>query len=159
MLFGQHPRGEGVFVVARQDRDARLAQDRPLVERRRDDVHRAAGLRRAGGDGAGVGVQALERGSVEGILQAVAVVEGVAKRHGTEALANAYLNYLYTPQAQDIEAQNGYRPRDPSILAKYSAKFPSITLFTIDDVFGGWQAAQKKHFADNGTFDQIYSGN
>jgi len=86
----------------------------------------------------------------------VAVVEGVAKRHGTEAVATAYLSYLYTPQAQEIEAQNGYRPRNAAILAKYSERFPAISLFTIDDVFGGWTKAQATYFADGGVFDQIY---
>jgi sulfate transport system substrate-binding protein len=63
---------------------------------------------------------------------------------------------LYTPEAQEIEAKNYYRPRDPQILAKYASQFPKLKLFTVDDTFGGWQKAQATHFADGGVFDQIY---
>lgn len=86
----------------------------------------------------------------------VAVVDKVADRHGTRALAQAYLDYLYSEQGQDIAARNYYRPRLKSAAKKYEQQFPKITLFTIDEVFGGWQKAQKTHFADNGIFDQIY---
>ena len=86
----------------------------------------------------------------------VAVVDEVVDRKGTRKLAEAYINYLYSPQGQEIAAQNFYRPRNPDIAAKYSAQFPALKLVTIDDAFGGWAKAQKKHFADGGSFDQIY---
>lgn len=87
----------------------------------------------------------------------VAVVETHAKKHGTLEVAKAYLEYLYSAEGQDIAGRNGYRPRDPVVAAKYSSKFPKINLVTIDETFGGWQKAQKKHFAEGGVFDQIYS--
>ena len=87
----------------------------------------------------------------------VAVVDKVTVGHGTRALAQAYLEYLYTPAAQEIIAQNFYRPRDPTVAAKYGKQFPPLTLVTIDDSFGGWKAAHAKHFADGGTFDQIFA--
>jgi len=71
-------------------------------------------------------------------------------------VAEAYLNYLYTPEGQEIAAKNYYRPTLDSVAKKYEAQFPKINLVKIDDVFGGWQKAQKTHFADGGTFDQIY---
>jgi sulfate transport system substrate-binding protein len=71
-------------------------------------------------------------------------------------VAEAYLQYLYTPEGQEIAARHHYRPRDPKVAARYANTFAQTTLFTIDEVFGGWQAAQKTHFADGGTFDQIY---
>ena len=86
----------------------------------------------------------------------VAVVDRVAKRRGTEAVAKAYLDYLYTPEGQEIAARNFFRPRLAAVAEKYSSQFPKLNLFTIDDLFGGWQKAQKAHFADGGTFDQIY---
>ena len=86
----------------------------------------------------------------------VAVVDGVVDRHGTRALAQAYLEYLYTPEAQEIAARHYYRPRDPAVAKKYAAAFPQVRLVTIDETFGGWQKAQKTHFADGGVFDQIY---
>ena len=86
----------------------------------------------------------------------VAVVEKNAKKHGTEKLATAYLNYLYSPEAQDIAGKNFYRPRDAKALAKWSKNFPAINLVTIDKDFGGWTKAQKTHFDDGGTFDQVY---
>ncbi len=85
----------------------------------------------------------------------VAVVEKVAKRHGTEAIAKAYLEYLYTPVGQEIAAKNHFRPRLETVTQKYAADFPKLTLFTIDEVFGGWAKAHKTHFADGGVFDQI----
>jgi sulfate transport system substrate-binding protein len=88
----------------------------------------------------------------------VAVVDSNAKKHGTQALAEAYLKFLYTPAAQEIIARNFYRPRLASVEAKYSAQFPKLKLFTIDDTFGGWRAAQKRFFADGGVFDQIGPG-
>jgi len=86
----------------------------------------------------------------------VTVVDKNVDRHGTRAVAEAYLRFLYTPQAQEIIAQNYYRPRDPAVAKKYADKFPKIRLVTIDDPFGGWDKAQATHFGDGGTFDQIY---
>lgn len=86
----------------------------------------------------------------------VAVIDKVVERRKTGAVAQAYLEYLYSDVGQEIVAKHYYRPHSPTILAKYAAQFPQITLFTIDDVFGGWQRAQKEHFADGGTFDNIY---
>ena len=86
----------------------------------------------------------------------VAVVDKVVAKKGTKAVADAYLQFLYTPEAQEIAAKNHYRPRDEKVAAKYANTFAKTTLFTIDQVFGGWQKAQKTHFADGGSFDQIY---
>jgi len=86
----------------------------------------------------------------------VAVVDKVVRKRGTEAVAKAYLDYLYTPEGQEIVARNHYRPRLESIARKYAADFPAIKLFTIDELFGGWTKAQKTHFEDGGVFDQIY---
>jgi sulfate transport system substrate-binding protein len=87
----------------------------------------------------------------------VAWVDKNVNKHGTAQVAQAYLKFLYTPQAQDIIGKNFYRPRDPNALAKYKANFPNIPLITIDDpVFGGWKKAQATHFADGGLFDKIY---
>ena len=86
----------------------------------------------------------------------VAVVDRVVDRHGTRAVARAYLEYLYSPEGQEIAAKNHYRPRDAKVAAKYAGTFAKVKLFTIDQAFGGWEAAQKTHFADRGTFDQIY---
>lgn len=87
----------------------------------------------------------------------VAVVDKVVDRKGTRAAAQAYLEYLYTPAAQEIIARNFYRPTDETVAAKYASRFPKLKLVTIDDpIFGGWRKAQKDHFSDGGTFDQIY---
>lgn len=86
----------------------------------------------------------------------VAVVEKNAKKRGTTELAKAYLEYLYSPEAQEIAGKNFYRPRDSKALAKYSKLFPKLNLVTIDGEFGGWKKAQSEHFDDGGTFDQIY---
>ncbi|HLP75834.1 MAG TPA: sulfate ABC transporter substrate-binding protein [Candidatus Paceibacterota bacterium] len=86
-------------------------------------------------------------------------VDRVTKKRGTEALAKAYLEYLYSPEGQEIAAKNFYRPRNEAVVQKYAGKFPKLTLFTIDEVFGGWQKAQKAHFGDSGVFDQIQQGN
>jgi sulfate/thiosulfate transport system substrate-binding protein len=86
----------------------------------------------------------------------VAVVDKVVDRKGTRTAAEAYLNYLYTPEGQEIAAKNHYRPRDTQVAAKYASSFAAVKLFTIDEMFGGWQKTQKTHFADGGTFDQIY---
>lgn len=86
----------------------------------------------------------------------VAVVDKVAKKKGTEKVAEAYLKYLYTKKGQEIAAKNYYRPRDKEVLAKYADQFPNINLVTIDNDFKGWKTAQEKHFNDGGTFDEIY---
>ena len=85
----------------------------------------------------------------------VAVVEKVAKRRGTETVAKAYLEYLYAPEGQAIIAKHHYRPRLESVAQKHEKDFPKLNLFTIDEVFGGWQNAQRTHFSDGGIFDQI----
>jgi sulfate transport system substrate-binding protein len=87
----------------------------------------------------------------------VAVVDKNVDKHGTRAVAQAYLEYLYTPEGQEIAARNFYRPTDAKVAASYAKQFPKLTLFTIDEVFGGWSQAQKTHFADGGVFDQIYT--
>ena len=86
----------------------------------------------------------------------VTIVDTVTARHGTREVATAYLEYLYSPVGQELAAKHHYRPRDPAILAKYASNFATINLFTIDEVFGGWNKAQKQFFADGGVFDQIY---
>jgi sulfate/thiosulfate-binding protein len=86
----------------------------------------------------------------------VAVVDKNVDDHGTRKVAEAYLQFLYSPEGQEIAAKNFYRATDPTIAAKYKSQFPDIPMVTIDDTFGGWQEAQKKHFADGGIFDQIY---
>jgi sulfate transport system substrate-binding protein len=86
----------------------------------------------------------------------VTVVDKVAKKHGVQEVAQAYLEYLYTEEGQKIAAKHYYRPRLATVAAEYAKQFPQVTLFTIDEVFGGWENAQKTHFADGGTFDQIY---
>jgi sulfate transport system substrate-binding protein len=89
----------------------------------------------------------------------VAVVDKVVDKRGSRAVAEAYLAYLYSKEAQEIAARNFYRPRDPDIARKYAANFVQVKLFTIDEVFGGWAKAQREHFAEGGVFDQIYSPN
>jgi sulfate/thiosulfate transport system substrate-binding protein len=86
----------------------------------------------------------------------VAVVDKVVAKKGTKAVAEAYLQFLYTPEGQDIAARHHYRPRDEKVAAKYASRFANVQLFTIDEAFGGWQNAQKTHFNDGGTFDKIY---
>ncbi len=86
----------------------------------------------------------------------VAVVDKVVDKKGYRKEATAYLNFLYSPQGQDIIAKHYFRPRSEAAFKKYNANFRQISLFTIDDVFGGWKAAQKKHFDDGGEFDKIY---
>ncbi len=86
----------------------------------------------------------------------VTVVDKFAKKHGTEKVAEAYLNYLYSDEGQEIIAKNFYRPRNASVLKKHESQYAKVDLFTIDDVFGGWTKAQKTHFSDGGVFDQIY---
>jgi sulfate transport system substrate-binding protein len=86
----------------------------------------------------------------------VALVDTVARRKGTTEVAEAYLQYLYSPAAQEVIAKNYYRPSDAAVAAKYAAKFPKLKLFTIEEKFGGWKDAQARFFADGGVFDQIY---
>jgi sulfate/thiosulfate transport system substrate-binding protein len=86
----------------------------------------------------------------------VTVVDKYADKHGTRSVAEAYLEYLYSPEGQEISAKHYYRPRNVEILKKYEAQFPKLKLFTIDELFGGWAKAQKRHFDDGGVFDQIY---
>ncbi|MGH8762649.1 MAG: sulfate ABC transporter substrate-binding protein [Nitrosospira sp.] len=86
----------------------------------------------------------------------VAVVDKVVDKKGTRAVAEAYLQYLYSDEGQEIAAKNFYRPTNAKIAAKYASQFPAIKLFKIDDAFGGWKNAHKLHFSDGGTFDQIY---
>jgi len=86
----------------------------------------------------------------------VAVVDKVVDKKGTRAAAEAYLQFLYSPEGQEIAARHHYRPRDATVAAKFAGTFAQVKLFTIDEAFGGWQNAQKAHFADGGTFDQIY---
>jgi sulfate transport system substrate-binding protein len=86
----------------------------------------------------------------------VTVVDKFANKHGTKDVAHAYLEFLYSPEGQEIAARHYYRPRLDAVAKRYEAKFPKLELFTIDDVFGGWQKAHVKHFADGALFDQIY---
>jgi sulfate transport system substrate-binding protein len=86
----------------------------------------------------------------------VAIVDAVADKKGTRAVAEAYLRYWYTREGQEIAARNSYRPRDPEIAKQYENSFANVELFTIDEVFGGWAKAQKEHFGEGGVFDQIY---
>ena len=86
----------------------------------------------------------------------VAVVDKVVDRRGTRKVAEAYLEFLYSPEGQEIAAKHYYRPRSEAVRARYAQQFPSLRLFTVDDVFGGWAKAQKTHFGDGGVFDRIY---
>ena len=88
----------------------------------------------------------------------VAVIDKVVDKRGTRAVAEAYLQFLYTPGAQEIAARNGYRPRDPAVLTRHQGSFPALPLFEIERNFGGWAKAQKLFFADGGVFDRIYAG-
>ncbi|WP_421847417.1 sulfate ABC transporter substrate-binding protein [Novosphingobium sp.] len=87
----------------------------------------------------------------------VAVISANARKHGTTEVADAYLRYLYTPEAQTAIAHNFYRPRDPAIAQQFKAQFPEIPMVTIDKDFGGWAKAQKTFFDDGGVFDRIYT--
>ncbi|NLD50004.1 MAG: sulfate ABC transporter substrate-binding protein, partial [Clostridiaceae bacterium] len=89
----------------------------------------------------------------------VTVVDSVADKKGTRKVAEEYLNYLYSDEGQEIAAKHYYRPRNEAVAKKFASQFPQITLFTIDEVFGGWSKAQKEHFDDGGIFDQIYIKN
>ena len=86
----------------------------------------------------------------------VTIIDKNVDRHGTRKLAEAYVKFLYTRKAQEIEAKNYYRPRDPQVAKAFAKKFPALKLYTVDKEFGGWQKAQQVHFADGGVFDQIY---
>jgi sulfate transport system substrate-binding protein len=86
----------------------------------------------------------------------VAVVDKMAAKHGTTEVARAYLQFLYTPEGQEIAAKHYYRPRDPSVAAKYAGQFRKTEMLTVDALFGGWDKAQKVHFDDGGVFDQIF---
>ena len=86
----------------------------------------------------------------------VTIIDKNVDRHGTRKLAEAYVKFLYTKKAQEIEAKNYYRPRDPQVAKAFAKKFPALKLYTVDKEFGGWQKAQQVHFADGGVFDQIY---
>jgi sulfate/thiosulfate-binding protein len=86
----------------------------------------------------------------------VSVVDKIAEKHGTTKVAQAYLEYLYTDEGQEIIAKHHYRPRSEKVAAKYASAFPQLTLYTVDDLFGGWRKAQQTFFADGGIFDQIY---
>ncbi len=87
----------------------------------------------------------------------VAVVDKVVDKRGTRKQAQAYLEYLYSPEGQEIAARHHYRPRDAKVAAKYVRQFAPVQLFTVDELFGGWRLAQKTHFDDGGIFDQIYA--
>ena len=89
----------------------------------------------------------------------VSVVDKVVDKRGTRKVAQAYLEYLYSPEGQEIAARNFYRPRDATVAAKYAKQFAPVKLVTVDADFGGWRAAQKTHFDDGGVFDQIYAPN
>ena len=86
----------------------------------------------------------------------VALIDSVVDRKGTRAIAEAYLEYLYTPEGQDIVARHFFRPTDPAVVDRYSAQFPQMRLFTVDAAFGGWAKAQADHFADGGTYDRLF---
>jgi sulfate/thiosulfate-binding protein len=86
----------------------------------------------------------------------VAIVDKVVDKRGTRKVAQAYLDFLYTEEGQEIAARNFYRPRSERVAARYAKQFPNIALFTVEKAFGGWSRAQKTHFADGGVFDQIY---
>jgi sulfate/thiosulfate-binding protein len=113
-------------------------------------------------DDANLAVQKLGKNKLEIVIPkltiqaepVVALVDKNADKHKTRAAAEAYLRFLWTPEAQAIEAENYYRPRDPAILAKHA--FPAVKTFTLASVFGNWRDVQKQHFADGGIFDQLY---
>lgn len=85
----------------------------------------------------------------------VAIVNKVVDKRGTRKQATAYLNFLYSPEGQEIIAKHYFRPRDPAVAKKYAARFPAIRTFTVEEKFGSWDAVQKTHFADGGVYDQI----
>ena len=87
----------------------------------------------------------------------VAVVDKNVDKKGTRAVAQAYLEYLYSDEGQDLAGRNHYRPSSPKARARYAAQFPQLELFTIDQAFGGWANVSRAHFSDNGHFDRIYA--
>jgi sulfate transport system substrate-binding protein len=87
----------------------------------------------------------------------VALIDGVVDRKGTRAAAEAYLAFLYSPEGQEIGARSFFRPTDPEVLAQHSSEFPTLRLFTVGDVFGGWPVAQKEHFSDGGVYDRLFT--
>jgi sulfate transport system substrate-binding protein len=89
----------------------------------------------------------------------VSLVDKVVKRKGTEVVAQAYLQYLYSDEGQEIAVKHFYRPRSETVSAKYAGQFVKVNLFTIDELLGGWQKAQQVHFADGGVFDEVYKPN
>ena len=89
----------------------------------------------------------------------VSVVDKVVDKHGTRKQAEAYLKWLWSPQAQEIAAQHGLRPRDAAVLAKHAKTFPKVNTFTVEEVFGSWLKAQKEHFDDGALYDQILAAN
>jgi sulfate transport system substrate-binding protein len=103
--------------------------------------------------------------NVEAVVPSVSIlaenpvvwVDKVVAKKRTAAVAKAYLEYLYSPEAQELAAKYHFRPTDKPILAKYADRFPSITLYSVPEVLGSWENAQKTHFADGGLFDQIYT--
>ena len=115
-------------------------------------------------DDANLAVRQLGRDKLEIVVPSVtivaepvvAVVDKVVDKRGTRALAEAYLKFLWTPEAQEIEARHFYRPLDPAILARHADIFPKVATFTLADMFGSWPEVQRTHFGDGGIFDQIY---
>jgi len=111
-----------------------------------------------------LGVKELGPDKVEVVIPSVSIlaetpvviVDKVVDRRGTRKVAQAYLEYLYSPEGQEIAARNFYRPRLEAAATKFAKQFPKVSLFTVDDLFGGWQKAQATHFVDNAMFDQIY---
>lgn len=109
-------------------------------------------------------IKALGRDSFEVVVPPVsilaeppvALVDKVVDRHGTRTVAQAYLEYLYSPEGQEIAARNYYRPTRSAVADRYAKRFPKIRLFTVDEMFGGWRKVHQDHFADGATFDQIY---
>ena len=87
----------------------------------------------------------------------VAIVDKVAAKKGNTALAKAYLDFLFTPEAQEIIAKNNFRPRDPAVFKRHAQRYADIKLFSVDQLLGGWPKVSKAHFADGGTYDQIVS--
>ncbi len=88
----------------------------------------------------------------------VALVDSVATRHGTRAAAQAYLEFLYSDEGQELAARHYFRPRSAAVATRHAAQFPHLTLFTVDAAFGGWQRAQHTHFDDGGEFDRMQAG-
>jgi len=85
----------------------------------------------------------------------VALVDKVVDRRGTRKVAEAYLQFLYSKPGQELAAKHFYRPRDPEVAARFSDRYPKLALFTIDEQFGGWKAAQERHFAEGGEYDRL----